>query len=336
MSSRRVSKQARSTASAVLAVVIGILLLGIILAAVWLGRLVLGDFGSGVNRGAVEVPNVVGLEEAAARTALGQAGFKVRLMPKDYNPGAPAGEVYLQQPEAGMLVKPSRPVNLFISLGPANFVVPDLSGLHLSKLPPLLAKQGFRLNSVQRVYSKQFPAGRVISQSPKKGEEFNSEGVGVDVVVADSTGLPRLPMPGLTGQALAGVEELLTRKDYNLRLGLVEYVADDSAPAGTVTGQEPAAGAEVSLGARVSLRVAMPSAFMGQRQRSFALRIPVPAGADEQPVKIKLFDALGEQVLLDEVHHPGELIERSVDTEGPAKLLVFIGDMNNPLREDRL
>jgi hypothetical protein len=57
---------------------------------------------------------------------------------------------------------------------------------------------------------------------------------------------------------------------------------------------------------------------------------------DDQKVKIKLYDALGEQIVLEETHHPGEVIERSQDIDGSARLLIFIGDMNNPLREDRL
>jgi serine/threonine-protein kinase len=229
--------------------------------------MVLGDFGSGANR-AVEVPAVVGMDEGAARDVLGQAGFSAKIMPKEYDNKFPAGQVMIQNPEAGMSVKRGKPVRLYISLGPANFVMPDVAGEHIDKVPALLKKAGFRLNSVQRFYSKQFPAGRVIGQNPKKGSEYNSEGVGVDLVVADSTGLPKLTMPDLCGKPLANAEELLTRREFNLRLGLVEYVADDINPAGAIVTQEPQAGKEVPLGAKVSLTVAAPTSFMQQKQRT--------------------------------------------------------------------
>lgn len=335
MSSRRVSKQARSTASAVLGVVISVLVLGIILAAVWLGRLVLGDFGSGVNRGSVEVPAVLGLDMEAARQTLGQAGFTAKEVQREYSPTVPAGHVIVQNPEAGLSVK-RRQVSLVVSLGPASFVVPELFGEHLSKVPASLRKQGFRLNSVQRVFTKQYASGRVISQNPKKGEEFNNQDIGVDVVVADSTNLPKVDLPDLAGKPLAFAEDLLTRKEFNLRLGLVEYVADDSRAPLSIISQDPAGNSQVVMGAKVSLKVAAPTSFMTQRQRNINLRLPVPNGPDEQKVKVKLFDSLGEQVVLDETHHPGEVLEKSISTEGPAKILIFIGSMDSPLREDRL
>lgn len=66
-----------------------------------------------------EVPDVVGLREEAARTALTQVGFKVGAGGFAHS-DRPHGEVVAQRPGAGTRVLPGAEVRLTVSRGPAN------------------------------------------------------------------------------------------------------------------------------------------------------------------------------------------------------------------------
>jgi serine/threonine-protein kinase len=329
------NRSAQGVASALLITFIVIIVAAIGYVGYRLIQAIGGDFGARGGGNVVEVPNVLNKAEAQANEMLRSAGLLPKTMTSNYNDLVPAGQVFQQNPEAGMRIRPGRPVNLYISLGPASFIVPDMYGEHIDNAPARLSKAGFHLGSVQKIYTKQVPNGRIINQSPKKGQEFTTA-VNVDLVIADSRNPPKVSMPTLTAQPLALAEELLTRPDYNLQLALVQYVADDASPPLSVVRQDPPAGKEVPIGSRVEVDVAVPTAYKEQTQRTVNLKIPVPNGPDEQQVKIKYYDDLGEQIKLDEKHHPGEVIECSIDLEGKARILIFIGDMKTPLREEQL
>jgi concanavalin A-like lectin/glucanase superfamily protein/PASTA domain-containing protein/Big-like domain-containing protein/purple acid phosphatase-like protein/lysyl oxidase len=67
----------------------------------------------------VTVPSVVGLLQAAAETAIVNAGLVVGSISSQYSNTAPAGTVIAQSPTAGALVSAGTPVDLTISLGSA-------------------------------------------------------------------------------------------------------------------------------------------------------------------------------------------------------------------------
>ncbi len=67
----------------------------------------------------VEVPDVVGLPQAAARDTIVAAGLTVGTIDTANSPTVPAGDVISQSPLAGTLVALDSAVNLVVSLGPA-------------------------------------------------------------------------------------------------------------------------------------------------------------------------------------------------------------------------
>jgi beta-lactam-binding protein with PASTA domain len=154
------------------------------------------------------------------------------------------------------------------------------------------------------------------------------------VTVEDSSNLPTVVVPPLTGQSLAQAEEQLVKSI--LQLAKVTYVADDASAAGTVTSQKPDANADAALGDKVELMVAMPTAIKTAPAKTLTVRIRIPPGPDKQHVKIKVFDNLGAQVVQDTMEQPGGLYEAKVPVEGEAKIQIFIGDVNTPFREEIL
>ncbi len=73
---------------------------------------------AGVAPAPVAIPNVVGLSQADAETAITAAGFKVGLVGQFHDATVAVGLVIRQFPPADTLVPPGAPVNVAISLGP--------------------------------------------------------------------------------------------------------------------------------------------------------------------------------------------------------------------------
>ena len=85
-----------------------------------------GLFGSGYYQaiamlevGSVSVPNVVGLTQSAATTAITGAGLVVGTVTQQSSATVPAGSVISQNPAAGTSVAAGSAVNLVVSTGPA-------------------------------------------------------------------------------------------------------------------------------------------------------------------------------------------------------------------------
>ena len=317
--------------------IIGLSVAAVLLAVaiIWLILRLVGSYQSDLTGTTVRVPDIAGMAEGEAIAELKKAQLEPRQSQRGYNDKVEQGHVYEQDPGPGMLVRPGRKVSYMVSLGKANFTVPDLAGKTLDEAAAALRKAGLALGGVQRIYSATSPAGKIVNQSPKLGESFTSP-INVDVVVADTRGLPQVTMPDLYGIALSTAEETLTRSELNLQLALVEYVENNEVAAGTVIAQKPGAGEQVDMASKVTVQVAVPTDVKQNPHKRLTLRIPVPAGPPQQAVIIKVQDELGERTDFSERKKPGEVVERTVDVQGAATVRIFVGDEKNPLREEKL
>ena len=90
------------------------------------------------------VPNVLGMTQSEASTALTQAGLKLGDVAKVYSSQGPKGTVAVQAPAAGLEVESGSAVAVAISQGPkpppgpAAVAVPDVSGQTRTRLSPRL------------------------------------------------------------------------------------------------------------------------------------------------------------------------------------------------------
>lgn len=298
--------------------------------------------GLGTNSGKeVTVPNVVGLHQDEAERRLREAGLRSEIGQSEFTSDIEKDLVFQQRPEQGTTVRPNRKIFLYLSLGRAQFIVPDLQGLKLAALPEVLDKAGLQLGAVQKIYYPRAPAGSVLNQNPEPGREVQSS-IAVDVIIADDASLPDVSMPNLIGGPLGGAEQQLADPQLNLHLALVEWVLPSAGPdgtlpaGGTVLSQNVPAGQPVKMGSRIELTATLPAEQATAAVRSLTLRIPVPLGPPQQEVKIKVYDKLGSQVVYDAQHKPGDLVERRIDLEGAGKVQVFIDDQKRPWREERL
>jgi beta-lactam-binding protein with PASTA domain len=198
----------------------------------------------------VVVPNVVGLAQAAAETAITDAGLVVGTVTTQTSETIPTGEVISQNPTAGTEVASGSAVDLVVSSGAQPVAVPNVVGMAQAAAETAITDAGLVVGTVTTQASETVPAGEVISQSPTAGTEVAS-GSAVDLVV--SSGVQVVAVPNVVGMAQAAAETAIT--DAGLVVGTVTTQASDTIPAGEVISQNPTAGTEVAPGSAVDLIV---------------------------------------------------------------------------------
>ena len=202
----------------------------------------------------VVVPNVVGLTQAAAETAIPGANLQVGSIGQQSSETVPAGSVISQTPLAGAMVVAGSVVNLVVSTGPAPLPVnvPSVVGLTQTAAETALSSVGLAVGTVAGQSSETVAAGLVISQSPTAGA-LASSGTLVNLVI--STGPPPAPVevPDVVGLTQSAAQASLT--SAGLLLGAVTQQPSETVPAGEVLSQSPVAGTSVAVGTAVSLVV---------------------------------------------------------------------------------
>ena len=131
----------------------------------------------------VIIPNVVGLTQASAQSAITAAGLTVGVITQAYSATVPAGSVISQNPAAGTSGLPSAAVSLVISKGAQPATVPNVVGKTQTAAQNAITAAGLTVGIVTQVYSATVPAGSVISQNPAAGTSVLS-GTVVSLVVS--------------------------------------------------------------------------------------------------------------------------------------------------------
>ena len=200
------------------------------------------------------VPNVVGSTQAAAQTAITNAGLTVGTITTANSPTVPAGRVISQNPAAGTNVAPGSAVALVVSLGAA---VPNVVGLTEAAAATALTNAGLTKGTVTTATSTTVPTGNVISQNPAAGSNV-APGSAVALVVSLGTAVPNV-----VGLTQANAQTALTTA--GLTVGTVTTMPSETVPTGQVISQTPVAGSNVAPGSAVALVISsgLPVFIMG-------------------------------------------------------------------------
>jgi beta-lactam-binding protein with PASTA domain len=131
----------------------------------------------------VAVPDVVGLTQTAASSAITGAGLTVGAVTTQASLTVPAGSVISQSPAAGVSVDSGSAVALVVSSGVPQVAVPNVVGLTQTAASSAITGAGLTVGAVTTQASATVPAGSVISQSPAAGAQAD-EGSAVALVVS--------------------------------------------------------------------------------------------------------------------------------------------------------
>jgi beta-lactam-binding protein with PASTA domain len=117
----------------------------------------------------ISVPNVVGMLQADAETAIMSAGLTVGTVSTEYSSSVAAGYVISQDPTVGTSVTSGHLVSIVISLGTEPISVPDVVSMLQADAETAIESAGLVVGTISTAYSDTVAAGYVISQDPNAG-----------------------------------------------------------------------------------------------------------------------------------------------------------------------
>ena len=205
----------------------------------------LGLFGSKE----VEAPDLTGKTLTEAEELAKASDLKIREGDPVVSEEVEVGRIVSQDPEGGTMVKTKSAITVYVSSGPGDGEVPDVTGRSEEDAINTLEAAGFECDITQQASEK--TQGTVISQDPAGGTQAE-KGSTVTLTVSDGS-LSRATMPYLKGMTLSEAEAAL--KNANLKRGSVDYVWSDEFAEGEVMWQQYDAESKLDKNTAVNLQV---------------------------------------------------------------------------------
>ncbi len=206
----------------------------------------------------IRIPETVGMDAAAGRRALEDAGFVIEEVPANTLPSN-AGRVIAMEPPAGAQLTRGAAVRLTVGRTagpiPMSGSVPTVVGRTESEARRELSAAGYGAR-VTQVVGNPAEVGRVRAQSPlpgmpaPRGTDVLLEVVAGGGIVPPSAG-PGVQIANYVGMDLAAAEQDIRGRGLQLA---VQFVT--ATPEGRIVSQSPAPGTPVAVGGVVSLTVA--------------------------------------------------------------------------------
>lgn len=206
-------------------------------------------FPSGFVPGDARIPNVKGLPYDEADKKLAGVGLKAQHSPGHPDPTTPKGVVLEQDPRPGLRAEEGATVTLVVSTGQQIVAVPAVVGLTQADAQSAIEAAGFELGQVVERPSSN-PPGQVLESTPGAGAKVSiPSSVSIVVSVGSNVAL----VPNVVGRSLEDARDVL--RSAKLNVGGVTAAPGSSAEGGTVSAQNPPAGARVATGSKVMLSV---------------------------------------------------------------------------------
>ncbi len=187
------------------------------------------------------VPRVVGLNVAAAQSAVRKAGLTPEVSAEQFSGRVPRGEVISQLPPSGKREKSTSIVKIVISEGRHPTAFPNLAGMTEAEAGAAIRRAHLVARFFTR-YSETVGLGEVVTSSTPAGARmFYGDKVAVEISNGPE---PRLIPADLSGGVLTSAQAGSILTDLHLRTVEVQEYST-SVPAGYVIRTEPASGQTV-------------------------------------------------------------------------------------------
>lgn len=227
-------------------------LLGFVIFILLLDNLIMPWF---VSSPETTVPEVIGMQVNEGIRVLEDKGFEPVISDTSYGLKAAVGEIFLQKPDAGSVVKEGRTVYLFISGGVKTVAVPLLKGKSLLDAKFALERLGLKLGRIERIQSSQ-PEDMIFDQQFEEGTSIK-QGDFVGVTISAGKGGGTIIVPDLIGKSLTEARKILA--DSSLIIGKVNYQPSSTLLPNTILDQYPSSGNSVNPGNAIDLFVTKPA-----------------------------------------------------------------------------
>ncbi len=122
----------------------------------------------------LSMPNLKGLSLQQARFFIEENGLVTGSVSRTYHETMPPDHVIAQYPASGKTIDREAAPDILVSRGPQplEFVMPDLSGLHLDEAVLAAEKNHLKVDAIQTEYRQDRPANTVLAQEPLAGFHY--------------------------------------------------------------------------------------------------------------------------------------------------------------------
>ena len=208
---------------------------------------------SGLVGDSITVPDVSGMTEDEAQSALENAGFRNISSEFTYHDSVPSGQVIGTTPEANAEATEDTEIVMQVSKGAERKTVPNVVGQKDADAQNAIKSAGLSVGTVTYEYSDSVAQGIVISQSVDGGKKV-SAGTTVDLVISNGPEpAAKVNVPPVTGTSESNARQLI--QNAGLSVGTVTYQHSSSVAAGYVISCSAGVGSSVDEGTSVSLVV---------------------------------------------------------------------------------
>jgi beta-lactam-binding protein with PASTA domain len=197
----------------------------------------------------VGVPDVRNMTGAQAVRKLTQAGLKPSEQSRS-SATVPVGKVIDTEPSQGVPLIAGSPVTVFVSSGPAQVNVPEVTGQSEAEARASLRAAGLHAGTIVKREEPGQAAGTVLSQTPAAGGTAPS-GEAVNLVVAKGT--QEVTVPRVVGKKAERAEGELVGAGFVAKS--TTRTVSSEAEEGLVLQQSPAGGVKAKRGATITLTV---------------------------------------------------------------------------------
>ena len=201
---------------------------------------------------AAPVPDVAGMSESDARSAIEGSGLKFVKGDDVASDTVESGKAVSSDPGAGASVLLGGDVTVHFSSGSAMVEVPDVTGMSQSEARSSIEGAGLVWGDVLTEDSASTSAGQIIRTDPGAGTSVE-RGETVSVVISSG----RTTVPQITNMESQEAQAAITAAGLTYNSSTVEATTTDSALDGkyVVTAVNPAEGTSLEIGSAVSITV---------------------------------------------------------------------------------
>ncbi|AXE18854.1 penicillin-binding protein [Runella rosea] len=192
----------------------------------------------------ITVPDLTGMSTQQLEDYLDERNLRYEVVDCTFVVGQKPLTVIRQNPKSGLRVKEDRKIYVYITaLTAPNVKMPQLVDRTKRSAEAELMRLGLRLGEIRYVPdpAQNSVMEQLFNGKPIKPGTLIPQGSIIVLEVGDGIGNTEFDVPDVVGKTLE--EALFVLKGSNLAKPLIQYVDDPSKPPGTVTRQNPEAGA---------------------------------------------------------------------------------------------
>lgn len=193
-------------------------------------------------------PDFKGMTLEEVKEKIPKGVLEVEVLGKDFSE-LPTGQIFMQKPEAGHVIKKGRVIKIWISMGENYYEVPDFSGQQLFQVKRILEERGIKIKNIARTdYALAYNS--VITTNPRAGEIVNSK-EGISILASNRTSNKMVEVPDIIGFSLKEAEKKLEKR--SIFIDKIDKIEVQGLEAGIVVDTNLEIKSKISSGSSINL-----------------------------------------------------------------------------------